>query len=107
MLLSKFTDGRDNNLNLIRMVATLAVLVSHSFAIALGRVDAEPWRDAVGMTPGDIAVNAFFLLSGFLVTASIVNRPSLMEFFLGKSVAYFSCLNCCCSNNCIYFWCMC
>jgi len=36
MKLSHYTQGRDNNFNLIRIAAALAVLLVHSFPIALG-----------------------------------------------------------------------
>ena len=76
MHLSDFTAGRDNNFNLIRMAAALAVLVSHAFALAIGKSAAEPFQALLGMTMGSIAVDVFFLTSGFLVTASLLSRES-------------------------------
>ena len=52
MKLSNYSQGRDNNFNLIRIVAAFAVLVTHSFALAIGTGDAEPFRGALGMTIG-------------------------------------------------------
>ena len=72
--------GRDNNLNLLRMLAALAVLVTHSFALCAGTSAAEPFQTALGMTLGTIAVDLFFLASGLLVTASLVNGRSLLAF---------------------------
>lgn len=69
--------GRDNNYNLIRIVAAYAVLVTHSFALT-GR--AEPFSKSLGMTMGSMAVDVFFLTSGFLVTASLLTRQSAVEF---------------------------
>jgi peptidoglycan/LPS O-acetylase OafA/YrhL len=80
MKLSDFTQGRDNNFNLIRIVAAFAVLVTHSFALAIGTGDAEPFRESLGMTMGKIAVDVFFVTSGFLVTASLLTRQSTVEF---------------------------
>ncbi|RYF39834.1 MAG: acyltransferase, partial [Comamonadaceae bacterium] len=59
--------GRNNNLNLIRMLAATMVLVSHSYVVVSGDPHSEPWVRLLGMTPGGIAVDAFFVLSGFLV----------------------------------------
>lgn len=59
MKLSIYSQGRDNNFNLIRIVAALAVLVTHSFALAIGSGDAEPFRESLGMTMGSIAVDVF------------------------------------------------
>ncbi len=72
--------GRDNNFNLIRIFAALAVMVTHSFAIVTGTGQAEPLRNAYGMTLGTIAVDVFFITSGFLITASLLNRKNIIEF---------------------------
>jgi len=77
MKLSSFTQGRNNNFNLIRIVAALAVLVTHSFTVA---GVAEPFGESLGMTIGSIAVDVFFITSGFLVTASLLTRQSITEF---------------------------
>lgn len=84
MRLSNFTQGKDNNFNLIRMVAALAVLVTHSFALAIGTGEAEPFRQSLGMTIGSIAVDVFFVTSGFLVTASLLTRQNTIEFIWAR-----------------------
>lgn len=84
MKLSHYAQGRDNNFNLIRIVAAMAVLITHSFALAIGSGRAEPFRDSLGMTMGDIAVDVFFITSGFLVTASILTRKSALEFLWAR-----------------------
>ena len=68
MYLSNCTETRDNNFNLIRIIASIAVMITHSFALALGNGEAEPFRESLGMTMGSIAVDIFFITSGFLVT---------------------------------------
>lgn len=78
--LSAAIQGRDNNLNLLRMVAAMAVLVTHSFALCAGTPAAEPFQGTLGMTLGTIAVDVFFVASGLLVTASLVNGGSLLAF---------------------------
>ena len=80
MKLSDFTSGRDNNFNLIRIIAALAVLVTHSFALATGTSAAEPFQKTLGMTIGSIAVDIFFITSGFLVTGSLLTRKSFIDF---------------------------
>ena len=77
MKLSSFSQGRNNNFNLIRIVAALAVLVTHSFSLV---GDTEPFGESLGMTMGSIAVDVFFITSGFLVTASLLTRQSIIEF---------------------------
>lgn len=78
--LGELAQGRDNNFNLIRILAALAVLVSHSFAVSLGFDEAEPGRVSLQLTPGDVAVDVFFVISGFLVTGSLLARASVREF---------------------------
>jgi peptidoglycan/LPS O-acetylase OafA/YrhL len=84
MKLSNFTHGRDNNFNLIRIVAAYAVLVTHSFALVTGTEYAEPFRNSIGMTMGSIAVDIFFVTSGFLVTASLLTRQFTIDFLWAR-----------------------
>lgn len=81
--------GRDNNFNLIRLLAALAVMVSHSFALALGGGSFEPFRSSLGMSPGMIAVDVFFATSGFLVTASLLSRRNPIEFIRARGLRIF------------------
>lgn len=63
--------GRDNNMQLLRILAAAAVIVSHSFPIT-GR-PIEP--GAYGVTLGTLAVWVFFALSGFLIYKSFERQP--------------------------------
>lgn len=80
MTLSDYSVGRDNNFNALRVIAALSVLVTHSFALATGSPATEPLRGEIGMTMGAIAVDVFFVTSGFLVTSSLLGSRSLLEF---------------------------
>lgn len=65
--------GKRNNLTFIRLVAAMSVIYGHTSAI----IPSSP-GDWVARTTGyaflgGVAVDLFFLISGFLVTASIVN----------------------------------
>jgi len=92
MRLSQFAHGRDNNFNLIRIVAALAVLVTHSFVLPTGSRETQPLRDTLGMTMGSIAVDVFFVTSGFLVTASLLRRQSAIEFLWARVLRIFPAL---------------
>ena len=70
-------DGRrDNNFTALRLLFAWAVLYGHSFAIQkvpgisdpLGRI----FKQSIWI--GEIAVNGFFVISGFLVAASFIRR---------------------------------
>ena len=78
--LSAVVLGRDNNFHLIRLLAASAVLFSHSFPLATGNLTSEPLRALLGCTPGSIAVDLFFTISGLLVTMSLVRRNSVADF---------------------------
>lgn len=81
--------GRDNNFNLIRILAALAVLLTHSFPLALGDAAQEPLRASLGMSLGMIAVDVFFITSGFLVSASLMRQPSLWTFLWARVLRIF------------------
>lgn len=74
------------------MAAAYGVLVTHSFALAIGTGAAQPLHDRLGMTLGSIAVDIFFLTSGFLVTASLLTRESTIEFVWGRVLRIFPAL---------------
>ncbi|MGE4528557.1 MAG: acyltransferase family protein [Rhodospirillaceae bacterium] len=72
------------NFNLLRILAALAVLVTHCFVLATGDAMAEPMRRDIGMTMGSMAVDVFFITSGFLVTASLLTRRCTVEFLTAR-----------------------
>lgn len=84
MQLSKCAQGRENNFNLIRLIAAVAVLYSHSFALVTGSDKVEPLRQSLGMTLGAIAVDVFFVTSGFLVTASLLTKQNARDFIWSR-----------------------
>lgn len=69
--------GKENNLTFIRLVAALAVIYGHTNAIV---ATADPdWvtRTTNYAFAGGVAVDLFFLISGFLVTASILKGGAI------------------------------
>lgn len=94
-MMARFSDvlgGRDNNLNLIRMVAASAVLVSHAFPIAWGPGTEEPLEHLTGMSLGGLAVAVFFALSGLLIARSFDRRPSMTRFVVARILRLFPAL---------------
>lgn len=79
-ILGDVSSGRDNNYNLIRMIAASAVLVSHSWPLSLGPQAVEPLQVLTGFSLGTIAVMVFFAVSGFFITKSFDRRDSLLSF---------------------------
>ncbi len=82
--LSDYKDSRDNNFNLIRFVAAFLVLVSHSFPLATGSGVAEPLKSALGIAFGHIAVDIFFITSGFLITGSLLRSKSTPSYIAAR-----------------------
>lgn len=76
-----FLGRRRDNFLLLRIIAALAVIYGHSFALT----NADGARDIFvragwPMYSGDIAVAMFFVISGFMVSGSYLARHDLFEF---------------------------
>ncbi|QBJ22801.1 acyltransferase (plasmid) [Haematobacter massiliensis] len=86
--------GRNNNFNLIRMIAATAVLVSHAWPLSLGPQAAAPLEHVLGtISLGSIAVAIFFGLSGYFITASFQNsRGDRMVFIQARLLRLFPAL---------------
>ena len=76
--------GKSNNLNIIRIIAASLVLFSHSFTVVTGDLSKEPLRVNFGITLGSIAVDVFLIISGLLVTTSLVKGKNPVEFIKGR-----------------------
>lgn len=73
-------DRRDNNFDLLRLLAAWLVLFSHSYPIA-GQAVADPFSRSIGIdTFGGVGVAIFFVLSGYLVTQSWQRSTSAISF---------------------------
>ena len=85
--------GRDNNFNLLRILAALGVLVSHAYPISLGADAAEPLSVFLGgSTLGTVSVMIFFSISGFFITRSFAGRRSLTQFLRARALRLFPAL---------------
>jgi len=82
--LTSYLKGRDNNFNLIRFIAATLVLVSHSFLLFGGSTADQPLRSLVGVSFGTVAVDLFFISSGFLIANSLFNRKTLSDFIKAR-----------------------
>lgn len=78
--IGQYLGGRDNNLNLIRIVAASAVLVSHAYAVTTGNDMSEPLRASTGLSLGQFAVAIFFGMSGLLIARSFDRRQTIAHF---------------------------
>ena len=78
--LAELQAARDNNFNLLRLIAALLVIFSHCYPIALGDGSDEPLRRWLGVIYGSLAVDAFFVISGYLVLQSWQRQGDLLNF---------------------------
>ncbi|HEY3989679.1 MAG TPA: acyltransferase [Acidobacteriaceae bacterium] len=81
-------DRSRDNIDFLRLAFALLVVFAHSFTITQGSDRAEPFMRLTRgqVTGGHIAVDAFFILSGFLITASY-ERSGSARSFLKKRIA--------------------
>ena len=84
--LNQFINSRDNNFNLLRFLAALGVFISHTFPIAGFGLGGK------AQLLGHVSVNIFFLISGFLVTKSLLQRDNLRSYFLARGLRVFPAL---------------
>ena len=76
-------DGHDNFFTPLRLLFALLVMIGHAFAISYGNADAEP-NVIFNYTFSYLAVNLFFIASGFLVTGSMLYRGDTPGFLSAR-----------------------
>lgn len=92
-LIADRAGGRDNNFNLIRMIAATGVLVSHAWPIALGPAAVQPLQTLLqGTTLGAVCVYVFFAISGFFITRSFDTRRAPVAFLTARARRLFPAL---------------
>lgn len=82
---------RDNNFDVLRLVAAATVIFSHSFLIADGTQDCEPLILLTGRQSilGLAGVFIFFVISGFLVTQSYEQTASPLRYLAKRALRIF------------------
>ena len=75
----RIRDGHDNFFTPLRLFFALMVVVGHSYNVALRDAGAEPFL-FFHYKPSYLAVNLFFIASGFLVTKSMLYRGDMAEY---------------------------
>ncbi|WP_201986790.1 acyltransferase family protein [Hymenobacter rubidus] len=75
------SNARNNNFNFLRLLFAALVIVSHAPEIRDGNRNHELLMRIFGtISFGDLAVNGFFLLSGYLIVSSWIRQPNLRDF---------------------------
>lgn len=86
---TQIASRKNNNLNVIRLMLALGVILSHSFSVTLGQGGEARGEPVTTWTchqdsSGEVAVNLFFLISGFLITASWLRSKSMQNYFMKR-----------------------
>ena len=75
-------DSRANNFDFMRLALAILVIGSHAYPLGTGSEALEPFKRLTHgqVTGGGLAVDSFFIMSGFLIAASAHRSPSVLEF---------------------------
>jgi peptidoglycan/LPS O-acetylase OafA/YrhL len=88
-------EERSNNFNLIRLLAALAVIYGHASAIT-GHGPPDLFLRIVGYKfLGGVAVDVFFVISGFLIASSAMGRNGLLYYSASRVLRIYPALVCC------------
>jgi peptidoglycan/LPS O-acetylase OafA/YrhL len=82
-MMNKPFDTTGNNLDFLRLLLAVTVIFSHSFPLGMGPNYPEPLLTLTHgqSSAGTAAVNAFFVISGFLITNSFLRSRSIWGYF--------------------------
>jgi len=85
---------RGNSFGALRLLASLSVIYTHSFPLALGAAFHEP---LIGLpfSLGTLGVFVFFVISGILVTKSFIQSRSVVHFLVYRAARIFPALVVC------------
>jgi peptidoglycan/LPS O-acetylase OafA/YrhL len=84
-----------NSFSVLRLMLALAVLVSHAVFLMTGAHEAEPLVSLTGYSLGQYAVQGFFILSGILVTQSLLTRRDVLDYARARALRIFPALIVC------------
>ena len=89
MNLERRLEQRDNNFDVLRLVAATLVLVSHCYPLT---GHDEPFAALTGVTLGEVGVVMFFAMSGFLIAKSWTDEPQPGRYFFKRGLRLFPAL---------------
>jgi len=77
--------GRENNFDFLRFILAAGVIFSHCFSMQ-GHKDREPlyWFSSNQVDIGSLAVNGFFILSGYLIAQSFLQSRSVWNYLMRR-----------------------
>jgi len=90
--LAALAHGRDNNFQLIRLLAATGVVLFHSYALTDHWTDEPLWQRMPELNFGALGVSCFFVISGFLVTQSWLARARVVPFAAARALRIYPAL---------------
>ncbi|MCL6478022.1 MAG: acyltransferase [Peptococcaceae bacterium] len=73
-----------NNFDLVRLICACMVIYGHAFAVAPESGNYDLIHSITGFNAAAIAVKIFFFISGLLVTNSLIEKKSLIAYFIAR-----------------------
>lgn len=86
MRLEEVSQGRNNNLDIIRFVAAIMVILCHAYPIGLGMGVPDPLSALTNdqLSFGSLAVSVFFFYGGFLICKSMCRLKTAKDYFRAR-----------------------
>ncbi len=79
---------KGNDLAAVRILAAVAVLYAHAWIVTTPGVRTEDFFHVFGFSPDFHGVHAFFILSGLLLTRSLMEKPDALRFVIARLARY-------------------
>ncbi len=78
---------REDNFLLLRLIAAAMVIYGHGYAVTMHVGESELFEKlGWGSYSGTMAVDAFFLISGFMITGSYLRRGNMFEYLWARAL---------------------
>jgi peptidoglycan/LPS O-acetylase OafA/YrhL len=82
--------NKSNNFDVIRLIASLTVIISHSYEIlGLGRGDFLSRYTNGNILLSDLGIWTFFIISGFLIDKSVLRSNDFFDYFWKRIIRIF------------------
>lgn len=81
---------KENSFNIVRLLLAISVVYSHSFILYGSKKTDILVRITNGQIDfGSLAVNGFFIISGFLITQSMLNSKGYIDYLIKRCIRIF------------------
>lgn len=87
--LADYADSERNNFYLLRLIAAISVLFSHSYPLTAAGLEPLVKASNYLESLGGFAVQSFFIMSGFFITRSYLERNNLFNFLVCRCLRIF------------------